>query len=160
MRSLRFKRQTRQADPGLLHHGRIPPAAAPWCIYGWFGFTGLLPAPLGVSPVSALPEARNPVSGRSGIYLFPPFGLGLCSLWNDRCVKEVFRPFSRLRPPLHFVDFVDDLRLVEGRGARNRISVGMAWLMDMSPKVGVRFHAKDSRRQGPPWLGFPGWASQ
>ena len=57
--------------------------------------------------------ARHPVSGRLGVYLFPPSGLRPSRGWNDCCVKEILRIAPLRIPSLQIIDFAGDLGLVE-----------------------------------------------
>ena len=82
--------------------------------------------------------ARRPISGRLGVYLSPPFGLGPSPGWNGRCVKAIL---SAARPPfptMHIVDFVDDIRLVDKSGQRDALAVGMTGLMSLLGRMGAR----------------------
>ena len=65
---------------------------------------------------------------------------------------------KRARPTLQVVDSVDELRLVDKSGGRTQLLHGTARFIVALAKLGVRFHAKASRRRRPreviPWLGF------
>ena len=54
---------------------------------------------------------RHPITGRLGVFLFVPFGLGPAPGINDRNVAEVVRVCKRQTMDLEVVAFVDDLRL-------------------------------------------------
>ena len=62
---------------------------------------------------------RRPVSGRIGVYPFPPFGLGPPPSRNDYRVTEILG-ISRLQiPSLEIIDFVSDWRLADVAGAHD-----------------------------------------
>ena len=55
---------------------------------------------------------RQPVSGRLGVSLSHPVGLGPYPVWNARCVGGLLRETASVCLPLRIVYFVGDLRLV------------------------------------------------
>ena len=93
-----------------------------------------------------------------GGYLFLPFGLGPSPGWNDKCVKAILSVARSHFPTMRFVDFVDDIRLVDASGGRDALAVGMSGLMPLVDQMGARYHTKEGKRWRParliPWLGF------
>ena len=103
-------------------------------------------------------EVRRPITGRLGVYLFLPFGLGPLPGWNDRCVKAILSVARSHIPALHIGDFVGDIRLVDASGQHDALAVSMSGLMSLLGRMGARYHAKEGKRWRPtrltPWLGF------
>ena len=103
-----------------------------------------------VSPVSRrLLGACRPVSGLLRTYPFLPAGLGPSPGRIEKRVNEVLRIASRARPPFLAVDFVDDLRLVDKGGGRERLFANLAQFLPSLIRLSVRYHTKEGERRRP-----------
>ena len=101
-----------------------------------------------VSPASrGYLRVPHPVFGGPGVYLSS--GLAPWPVCTGRCIRPCLRVADSVCPALRMVNFVADLRVVELRGVRNQVSIGMARLMGLLWKLGIRFHAKGPGRRWP-----------
>ena len=101
---------------------------------------------------------RRPITGRLGVYLFLPFGLGPSPGWTDGRATAILSVERSYVPAMHFVDSADGIRLVDAPGQHDALAVGMSGLMSLLGRKGARYHAKEGKRWRPtrltPWLGF------
>ena len=88
---------------------------------------------------------RDPASGRFGVYLFLPFGLGLFAGWGDPCVKEVLRVSREEVPSLKIIDFVGDPRMVDVSVARGELFVEMTKFKKLLGRLEIRLHAREGK---------------
>ena len=108
---------------------------------------------------------RHPTSGRLGVFLFLPFGLGPAPGINDRNITEVVRVVRDAVEDINVATFVDDLRLIN-RYDPNRspeddmalLSVKLWDFKETCESMGMRIHEKPGKLIWPTtaieWIGW------
>ena len=105
---------------------------------------------------------RHPWTGKIGVYLFLPPGLGPAPAINDVHVAEVVRVAAQ-GMPLHIARYVDDLRMLNSvsmppEDDKQLLSLQLACVKDKLERVGIEVHDKPGKLIQPTqeieWLGW------
>ena len=108
---------------------------------------------------------RHPSTGRLGVFLFVPFGLGPAPGINDRNVGEVIRVAKSHTKDVHVVAFVDDLRLynqcesaLSELDDKNLLTFRLLEFKDLCEQMGMSVHEKPGKLIWPTQLiSWVGW---
>ena len=108
---------------------------------------------------------RHPSSGRVGVFLFLPFGLGPAPGINDRNIAEVVRVVSHAVGDLKVSAFVDDLRLVNSPESyrdpqedKDTLCFKLCQFKELCEAMGLKVHEKEGKLIWPTtaidWIGW------